>query len=174
MVLQQVLVLNKFLTIFGLFRKFFFFSKNNFSKIINTSFFYFRNINIYATTIPDRMHHLDLGLFHYQIEYTIDLLGKSLEVKMNQRIAMIPRHPGLKRFSKGLQSIARLTASEYRDLMKVMVFVVDDLLLSKDLSEVYIRWNKMYLISRFERFKESDLQNFQVFINKFLNNYNFL
>ena len=58
--------------------------------------------------------------------------------------------------------------------MKVIVFVVDDLLLSKDLSEVYVRWNKMYLISRFERFKESNLQNFQVFINKFLNNYNFL
>ena len=124
------------------------------------------------------MHHLDLGLFHYQIEYTNNLLKlvklgeKSTVDVMNERIAIIPRHPGLKRFSKGLQSIARLTASEYRDLMKIMVFVVDDLL-NKDLSEVYVKWNKMYLISRFERFKESDLKIFQVFISKFLNNYNF-
>ncbi len=124
------------------------------------------------------MHHLDLGLFHYQIEYTKDLL-KSVKLgersavdEMNQRITMIPRYPGLKRFSKGLQSIARLTASEYRDLMKIMVFVVDDLL-NKDLSEVFVKWNKMYLISRLEKFKESDLKIFQVFGSKFLNNCNF-
>ena len=137
------------------------------------NFFYFRNINIYAATVPDRMHHLDLGLFHYQIEYARELLklgGKSLVDEMDQRISMIPRHPGLKVFSRGLQSIARLTANEYRDLMKVMVFVVDDLI-NKELSEVYIKWNEMYLMSRFERFKESDLENFQVCI-EFLNNYN--
>ena len=53
--------------------------------------------------------------------------------------------------------------------MKIMVFVVDDLL-NKNLSEVYVKWNKMYLISRLERFKKSDLKIFQVFISKFLNN----
>jgi hypothetical protein len=62
----------------------------------------------------------------------------------------------------GLQSIARLTANEYRDLMKVMVFVVDDLLQDKNLSKVYVKWNEMYLMSRLETFKESDLQKFQV------------
>ena len=107
------------------------------------------------------MHHLDLGLYHYQIEFTKQLLSKSLINKLNQRIAKIPRHPGLKRFAGGLQSIARLTASEYRDLMKVMVFVVDDLL-DKTLTEVYVKWNEMYLLSRLETFKESDLKNFQV------------
>lgn len=112
------------------------------------------------------MHHLDLGLFQYQIDYTTKLLDKSLNDKMNDRIALIPRHPGLKIFANGLQSIARLTASEYRDLMKVMVFVVDDLI-NEDLSEVYVRWNRMYLMSRFERFKESDLEDFQVFISNF-------
>ncbi|RHZ85977.1 hypothetical protein Glove_57g49 [Diversispora epigaea] len=49
--------------------------------------------------------------------------------------------------------------------MKVMVFVVDNLL-NKDLSEVYVRWNRMYLMSRFERFTESDLENFQIAINE--------
>jgi hypothetical protein len=107
------------------------------------------------------MHHLDLGLYHYQLEYTKELLGRSLIDKLNRRIAAIPRHPGLKIFTGGLQSIARLTASEYRDIMKVMVFVVDGLL-NKNLSEVYVKWNEMYILSRLEIFKESDLENFQV------------
>jgi hypothetical protein len=126
--------------------------------------FKFRNLNIYTATVPDRMHHLDLGLFKYQIEFTTELLklrqGKLVD-DMNQRIAKIPRHSGLKVFKKGVQSLSRLTASEYRDLMKIMVFVVDGLH-SKDLSEVYVKWNEMYLLSRLENFKESDLQDFQV------------
>ena len=122
-------------------------------------------------TVPDRMHHLDLGLYHYQIDFTKELLkirGKSFVNKLNRRIAVIPRHPGLKIFSGGLQSIARLTAKEYRDLMKVMVFVIDGLQ-SKLLSEVYVKWNEMYLLSRLETFKESDLQEFQVIIKKISN-----
>jgi len=31
-------------------------------------------INIYEATVPDRIYHLDLGLFHYQIDYTRVLL----------------------------------------------------------------------------------------------------
>ncbi|RHZ86958.1 hypothetical protein Glove_41g186 [Diversispora epigaea] len=123
------------------------------------------NLNIYAATVPDRMHHLDLGLYHYQIEFIKGILGRSSIDKMNERIGAIPRYPGLKIFSKGLQSIARLTASEYRDLMKVMVFVVDGLL-SNDLSEVYVKWNEMYILSRLGIFKESDLEKFQKAINE--------
>jgi hypothetical protein len=129
--------------------------------------------------VPDRMHHLDLGLFHYQIEFTQELLkmqhGNFLVDKVDHRLAAIPRHPGLKIFSSGLQSIARLTASEYRDLMKVMVFVVDNLyeentkniknfINNKKLVELYVMWNEMYEISRYEIFKESDLIKFKVCI----------
>jgi hypothetical protein len=97
------------------------------------------------------MHHLDLGLYHYQIEFTKQILKESRSInKFNRRVAKIPRHPGLKIFSGGLQSIARLTANEYRDLMKVMVFVVDDLIQDKNLSEVYVKWNEI-LIFNFKR-----------------------
>ena len=110
------------------------------------------------------MHHLDLGLFCYQIKYIKELLqlkDNSLVDEMNQRLTVIPQHPGLKIFKKGLQSIAQLTAKEYRNLMKVMVFVVDELY-DKNLIEVYVRWNEMYIISKLEVFKESDLEIFQV------------
>lgn len=125
------------------------------------------------------MHHLDLGLFRYQIEYTQELLkmqhGNFLADEVDRRLPVIPRHPGLKIFSGGLQSIARLTASDYRSLMKIMVFVVDNLyeenaknvenfVNNKKLVELYEKWNEMYEISRYEIFKESDLTKFNVCI----------
>ena len=78
------------------------------------------------------MHHLDLGLFVYQITFTCEILksqhnnGNILVDKIDRCLAAIPRFPDLKIFSNGLQSIARLTANEYRSLMKVMIFVVDN------------------------------------------------
>ncbi|RHZ78923.1 hypothetical protein Glove_154g23 [Diversispora epigaea] len=88
------------------------------------------SINIYSATVPDRMHHLDLGLFHYQIEFTQALLQKqdsSLVNKIDNRLSKIPRFQKFQMFTNGLQSISRMTAKEYRILMKVMVFVVDNL-----------------------------------------------
>jgi hypothetical protein len=123
------------------------------------------------------MHHLDLGLFHYQIDFTKKLIKaqheSSLVDEMDCRLAAIPRYPGLKIFSNGLQSIARLTANEYCDLMKVMIFVVDNLyskntknienfIKNKDLAELYKKWIDMYMLSRYEIFKESDLDKLKV------------
>ncbi|RHZ78924.1 hypothetical protein Glove_154g22 [Diversispora epigaea] len=111
------------------------------------------SINIYSATVPDRMHHLDLGLFHYQIEFTQALLQKqdsSLVNKIDNRLSKIPRFQKFQMFTNGLQSISRMTAKEYRILMKVMVFVVDNLykenennvenfVENKKLSEVYAK-----------------------------------
>ena len=59
--------------------------------------------------------------------------------------------------------------------MKVMVFVVDNLyndtenfVKNKDLTMVYATWNEMYIISRYESFKESDLIKFKVCIIIFI------
>src|SRR5271170_479276 len=118
------------------------------------------------------MHHLDLGLFHYQLEYTCKLLPNVLVDEIDHRLSAIPRYPGLKIFSNGLQSIARLTADEYRNLMKVMIFVVDNLysgndkkeeiFINNNLPKLYKSWNEMYILSRYEEFSESDLANFKV------------
>ena len=123
------------------------------------------------------MHHLDLGLFRYQIEYTYELLklqhGNVLVEEVDRRLSAIPHYPGLKIFSNGLQSIARLTANEYRSLMKVMLFVIDNLYVGNDkevenfvsnnnLAILYEKWNEMYILSRSEEFSESDLLKFKV------------
>ncbi|RHZ79456.1 hypothetical protein Glove_145g8 [Diversispora epigaea] len=66
---------------------------------VDNYFWNIPNLNIYTATVPDRMHHLDLGLFKYQIEFTTELLklkpGKLVD-DINKRIAKIPRHSGLK------------------------------------------------------------------------------
>src|SRR3984885_12406828 len=96
-------------------------------------FYTLRNINIYLATVPDRMHHLDLGLFVYQITFTCEILksqhnnGNILVDKIDRHLAAILCFPYLKIFSNGLQSIARLTANEYYSLIKVMIFVIDNL-----------------------------------------------
>jgi hypothetical protein len=138
-------------------------------NLILSFYVYLSDINIYEATVPDRMHHLDLGLFRYQIEYTRELLrrqhGRSLVDELDRRLAAIPRFPGIKIFASGLQSISRLTANEYRNLMKIMIFVVDNLYdaninnienftSNKNLAKLYESWNTMYMMSRYEVFKE--------------------
>ena len=118
------------------------------------------------------MHHLDLGLFNYQITFTCNLLkdlyGTSIMNKIDKRLADIPRYPELKIFKHGIQSIARFTANEYHSLMKVMIFVLDNLIdnetLNKKLLKVYEDWNNMYIMSRNEEFDDNDLKNFEVII----------
>ncbi|RHZ84045.1 hypothetical protein Glove_86g99 [Diversispora epigaea] len=126
---------------------------------VNNYFWSIPNLNIYAATVPDRMHHLDLGLFKYQIEFTMELLKKKKSLnKVNERIANIPRHSQLKVFKKGIQ-LSRLTASEYRDMIKIMVFVIDDLQI-EDLSEVYKAindWGDLF-IKLFQNISNSHLK----------------
>ena len=116
------------------------------------------------------MHHLDLGLFNYQITFTYDLLkqsyGASILDKVDKRLANIPRFPELKIFKNGIQSLSRITANEYRNLMKVMIFVLDNLdiseALNKKLLNLYEVWNNMYIMSRFEEFDDQNLKDFEV------------
>jgi hypothetical protein len=138
-------------------------------------------LNIYAATIPDRMHHLDLGLFNYQVTYTRELLkelcGQIAVDELDNRLARIPRFPGLKIFKNGLENIKRFTADEFRNMMKVFIFVIEGIIIKhhketitvnrakqadEALVDVYYRWNKMYLYSHQEYFSESELSNFKV------------
>ena len=61
------------------------------------------------------MHHLDLGLFNYQIKFTYEVLklqhNDMLVNEVNRRLVAIPHFSDLKIFSNGLY--ARSTASDY-------------------------------------------------------------
>ena len=130
-------------------------------------------------TVPDRMYHLDLGLFAYQITFTYDILklqhsdGNILVNKIDCWLAAIPHFSDLKIYSNGLQSIAKLITNEYQSLIKVMIFVVDNLydknsdavenfVSNYDLMKLYQHWNEIYILSRFEEFSESKLVKFNI------------
>ncbi|RHZ47342.1 hypothetical protein Glove_585g29 [Diversispora epigaea] len=158
--------------------------KNNTEKNVSIEnvrnfFWSVPNINIYAATVPDRMHHLDLGLFQHQLNFTKILInkqcGKSFIDKMNNRVKLIHHYKDLKSFPNGFLHLTLLTASEYRSLMKIMIFIVDELyedsgslnfIKNNKITEVYLKWNKMYLLSRKENYEESDVTLLQESINK--------
>jgi len=127
------------------------------------------------------MHHLDLGLFNYQVTYTRELLkelcGQIAVDELDNRLAKIPRFPGLKIFKNGLENIKRFTADEFRNMMKVFIFIIEGIIIKhhkksintnqakradEALVNVYFYWNKMYLCSRQEYFSEPDLEIFKV------------
>ena len=140
-----------------------------------------RQLNIYQACLPDRMHHLDLGLYKYQVEYTRELLkkwcGTDGVTEFDDRLGKIPRFPGLKLFKHGLGNIKRFTADEFRAMMRQLVFIVDGIIIAlhksdytvnqakymdKQLVQLYVDWNKMYILSRKDEFTESDLKTFKV------------
>ena len=126
------------------------------------------------------MHHLD-GLFNYQVTYTRELLkelcGQIAVDELDNRLASIPRFPGLKIFKNGLANIKRFTADEFRNMMKVFIFVIEGIIVKHHktminenqanqvdaaLVNAYYFWNKMYLYGRREYFLKSELDNFEV------------
>jgi len=151
-------------------------------------FFYDTSLlNIYIATVPNRMHHLDLGLFHYQIEFSQALLkdfcGQIAIDDFDIRLSQIPHFSGLKIFGSGLENIKCFTANEYWHIIKQILFVIDGLILKhvkwnvstnkakrldQDLVEVYLLWNSMYLMSWKDKFCESDLIALKIsFVNRF-------
>ena len=77
------------------------------------------------------MHHFDLELFYYQINFIKKLIKEQCNSfflnKMNHYLSEISHYPNLKIFSSSIQLIFRLIASKYHDLIKVMIFVVNNL-----------------------------------------------
>lgn len=121
------------------------------------------------------MHHIDLGLFKYQLNFTKDILnevgGSSLLKKFDDRLRQIPRFSGLKLFNK-FNQLKVLTASDYRNMMKTAIFALDDIfdtwakITCKELCELYSNFGEMYIMSRKDSFTQKDLEDFEV---KFIN-----
>ena len=60
------------------------------------------------------MHHLDLGLFNYQVTFTRELLKELCgQVAVNELDNRLSRFSGLKIFKNGLENIKRFTANEF-------------------------------------------------------------
>jgi hypothetical protein len=119
------------------------------------------------------MHHIDLGLFKYQLDFTQDILkevgGTELLKIFDDCLRQIPRFPRLKLLSK-LGNLKIATASDHRHLMKVALFALDDIfdrwngITCNKLCDLYSKFSNMYLMSRKESYTENDVKNFEVII----------
>ncbi|CAB4417896.1 unnamed protein product [Rhizophagus irregularis] len=117
-----------------------------------------KDFNIYSATVPDRMHMLDLGITKYLLE-----------------LRKIPRYPGLIIFKNGLENITKFTANDYRNIMKVIIFVIDNLydnykeggIMCKKLCNVFYKYLKMYMMLRQEMFTDMDLKELETLIIEF-------
>ena len=114
------------------------------------------------------MHHIDLGLFKYQLEFTQEILknagGKDLQMIFDDHLHQIPHFPGLKLPSK-LGQLKVATASDYRHIMKIALFALDDIfskwdeITCSELCDLYSKFNNMYMMSRKESYIESNIKN---------------
>jgi Plavaka transposase len=137
-------------------------------------FWKFEDFNIYSATVPDRMHMLDLGITKYLLEYTREYLQQKVGSKtvneIDHRLRKIPRYPGLIILKNGLENVTKFTANDYRNIMKVIIFVVDNLydnykeggITCKRLCNVFYKYLKMYMMLRQETFTDMDLRELEV------------
>ena len=140
-------------------------------------FWKFEDFNIYEATVPNRMHMLDLGITKYLLEFTREYLQQKVNAKavkeMDYRLCAIPRYPGLIILKNGLKNVSKFTANNYRNIMKVIIFVIDNLYENykeggfscKRLCDVYYKYLTMYMKLRQESFTDTDLTGLQVNID---------
>lgn len=119
------------------------------------------------------MHHIDLGLFKYQLEFTQDILkeigGTELQKVFDNRLRQIPHFSGLKLINK-LGQIKVITAADYRHVMKIALFALDNIfdkwgeITCSELCDLYAKFSQMYIMSRKESYTEDELKVFEVIV----------
>ena len=99
------------------------------------------------------------------MRFTVELLESELIKILEDHFSQISRYPNLKIFENGIERLNWLTASEYHDLMKIMLFVLNGLILdkklNKNLCDLYSLWIDMYIWSHQHKYTESDLLEFE-------------
>ena len=83
--------------------------------------------NIYSTITPDMLHQVKKGVWEHLINLTLGIIkqisnsrtANQLILELDLRISLVPRYPGLKKFSKGISNLSQITAAEYQQLMRV-------------------------------------------------------
>ena len=83
--------------------------------------------NIYSTITPDMLHLGKKGVWEHLINLTLGIIkqisnsrtANQLILELNLHISLVPRYPGLKKFSKGISNLSQITAAEYQQLMRV-------------------------------------------------------
>ena len=107
------------------------------------------------------------------LEFTKELLHKQCKSQIlqtfEQRLSTIPQYHGLK-IIKNISNMTRMTADELRNIMKIIIFALDNLyegycksgISNKWLSQVYYKFLQMYIASHEESFTYDSCNHLQV------------
>ena len=105
-------------------------------------------MNIYSATVSDRIHYCDLGLFNYQVNFTQNYIWLHCEQEgideFDKHLAAISRFSDLKSFKYSLSNIACFTVTEFRSMIKQLIFVIDSLIVLKHKSTLESNLTKWY------------------------------
>src|SRR2546423_9589839 len=120
------------------------------------------------------MHILNLRITKYLIEFTYMYLQQKVNNKavkeIDHRLCAIPKHSGLIILKNRLENVLKFTANNYHNIMKVIIFIIDNLyenynesgILCKSLYDVFYTYLKMYMMLRQEIFTNLDLEILEV------------
>jgi uncharacterized membrane protein len=89
---------------------------------------------------------------------------------MDHRLCAIPQYQGLMILKNGLENMSKFTANDYCNIMKVIIFVLDNLyddyneggITCERLCNIFHKYLKMYMMLRQETFTEIDLTKLEV------------
>jgi hypothetical protein len=91
--------------------------------------------DIFSSITPDLLHQLHKGLFgdhvrHWAVgavkdfQSAISKKARSKEEEIDRRFELMPSHPSVRHFRRGLSGISQWTGSEYKDMQKVFVCIL--------------------------------------------------
>jgi hypothetical protein len=92
---------------------------------------------------------------------------------MDHQLCAIPWYQGLIILKNGLENVSKFTANDYRNIIKVIIFVMDNLydnhkeggIPCERLCKIFYRYQKMYMKLRQESLTNSDLTELEVNID---------
>ncbi|PKK58838.1 hypothetical protein RhiirC2_795690 [Rhizophagus irregularis] len=112
------------------------------------------------------MHLQEIGLFPYMLDYTRDMFmyqyGNQIISKIDNRLATITQFNNLRILKKGYQQGTKFTGSEMRDIMKIIIFVLD---------ELYTTGNKINNQTDSNLYTIASCKNLIICYNKFIKMY---
>lgn len=81
--------------------------------------------DIHAAITPDVLHQLYQGVFKHLVEWCQFIVGEKV---LDQRIRALPRGFGLRRFKNGISALAQISGSERKNMAKILLGSIQDLL----------------------------------------------
>ena len=108
------------------------------------------------------------------MEFIQDILkavrGADLQKDFDERLWQILCFHGLKLLNK-LGQLKVITAADYRHVMKIVIFMLDDIfdewneIIYDEFCKLYAKFSEMYITSKQELFTKNDLIKFKVIIS---------